>query len=37
VGVPAVGEHTGAVLTELLGLSPAQIADLAEAGVVSRP
>jgi crotonobetainyl-CoA:carnitine CoA-transferase CaiB-like acyl-CoA transferase len=35
-GVPAVGEHTGAVLTELLGLPAAQVADLAEAGVVSR-
>jgi crotonobetainyl-CoA:carnitine CoA-transferase CaiB-like acyl-CoA transferase len=36
VGVPAIGEHTGPMLTELLGLSASEVNDLADAGVVSR-
>ncbi len=32
---PMLGEHTGAVLSELLGLAPERIASLREAGVVS--
>jgi len=33
-GVPAIGEHTDEVLTELLALSGAEISALAEAGTV---
>ena len=35
-GVPGVGEHTSAVLTELLDLSPSDVAALAADGIVSR-
>ena len=31
---PALGQHTGEVLEELLGLSAEQVADLRERGVV---
>lgn len=34
---PRLGEHTGAALTELLGLNDATIRDLAEAGVIAKP
>lgn len=34
---PAIGEHTDAVLRELLGLDDARLAELAEAGVIERP
>ena len=33
---PLLGEHTVEVLTELLGLSPADVAGLAEAGAIAR-
>jgi crotonobetainyl-CoA:carnitine CoA-transferase CaiB-like acyl-CoA transferase len=33
-GVPAIGEHTGEVLTELLALSADELAALAASGVV---
>ena len=31
---PLLGEHTGKILTEILGLSPDEIADLMAAGVL---
>jgi formyl-CoA transferase len=34
--VPALGEHTGAVLTEL-GYTAAQIADFRQSGVIGSP
>jgi formyl-CoA transferase len=34
---PAIGEHTEAVLRELLGLDEDHLAELAEAGVIVRP
>lgn len=33
-GVPGIGEHTAAVLPELLGLSSAELGTLGDAGVV---
>ena len=33
-GVPTIGEHTDAVLTERLGLSPEELASLADDGVI---
>ncbi len=35
VGVPSIGEHTREVLTDLAGLTEAEAAELAAAGVVS--
>jgi crotonobetainyl-CoA:carnitine CoA-transferase CaiB-like acyl-CoA transferase len=35
-GVPAVGEHTAAVLGDELGLPAAELADLSARGVISR-
>ena len=32
---PLLGEHTAEVLTDLLGLSPAEVAALAEAGAIA--
>jgi succinate--hydroxymethylglutarate CoA-transferase len=34
VGAPELGEHTGNVLTEILGLSEQEIAHLQESGIV---
>lgn len=36
-GVPGVGEHTRAVLTEWLGLAESELEELAAAGVISDP
>jgi crotonobetainyl-CoA:carnitine CoA-transferase CaiB-like acyl-CoA transferase len=36
-GVPAVGQHTGQVLTEALGLTHAELEALAQQGVISPP
>jgi crotonobetainyl-CoA:carnitine CoA-transferase CaiB-like acyl-CoA transferase len=35
--VPGIGEHTAAVLTDLLEIGPAELADLAGQGVISGP
>jgi crotonobetainyl-CoA:carnitine CoA-transferase CaiB-like acyl-CoA transferase len=32
---PLLGEHTAEVLTEILGLSPAEVAELAQAGAIA--
>ncbi|HCE71529.1 MAG TPA: CoA transferase, partial [Ruegeria sp.] len=34
---PLLGEHTAAVLHDLLGMEPAQIAGLSQAGVIGVP
>lgn len=36
-GVPGIGEHTAAVLGELLEIGPAELGDLAGQGVISGP
>ena len=36
-GVPGIGEHTAAVLGELLDIGPAELGDLAGQGVISGP
>jgi len=36
-GVPGIGEHTAAVLADLLEIGPAELADLAGQGVISGP
>lgn len=37
VGVPEIGEHTSEVLQSMLGMSDAEVAELASEGVVSAP
>jgi crotonobetainyl-CoA:carnitine CoA-transferase CaiB-like acyl-CoA transferase len=37
VGCPSIGQHTTEVLTEVLHLTPAEIAELTSAGVVGSP
>ena len=36
-GVPGIGEHTAGILTELLGLGPAELGELAGQNVISKP
>jgi crotonobetainyl-CoA:carnitine CoA-transferase CaiB-like acyl-CoA transferase len=36
-GVPGIGEHTAAILGELLEIGPAELGDLADHGVISGP